>query len=108
MTAEFVKTALVCPGGSVKTGYLLLYAPCMHREVFLKKTFHPLSITACTHCLCEVLLIARIVHITDCPNSSRLPIDVFIKSPQHKNANTANILLAVPLETNYTKEISTL
>ena len=104
-----MKTALVRPGGSVKTGYLLWYALLGSTERgFFKKTFHPLPITACTHCLCEVLLIARIVHITDCPNSSRLPIDVFIKSPQHKNANTANILLAVPLETNYTKEISTL
>ena len=33
------------------------------------------------------------------------PLEFFILSPQHKNANIANFVLTVPLEMNKTNEI---
>ena len=32
-------------------------------------------------------------------------IEFFTNSPQYKNANIANFILAVPSETNYTNEV---
>ena len=41
----------------------------------------------------------EIFHITN------IPMKFFINSPQHKNANIANFVLAVPFEINMTNEV---